>query len=443
MTVNHLMIQNALRLKVLTLSTVTTLFSRASTATYYDINGFVQTAAINIIRNQHYLSGVLQPALVETASTNLVIQSDAINTGWTLATLSATNAYASHANVSFSRLTGLTSAATAKRSVTFTGDGTKAFSILVHTDGGAGVGYFSVRDTTAGTYRAVGGYTIDGAGAITAIAAVIGTAMGVVALGDGVYRVQFQTTSVTAANNHLVAAFDGQGASTLTSVQVAGVQVEDGALVSSLIPTTTATVTRAADIDALLAATASGYTRTSGSFLTEGFGTGMEIRETGFASNPISTITGVDPNGLSITVKDARGVETGAAGRRIFVGVPSDFAWENIKFTPTQGRPYIEEDYIPGPMSLNSLGALGNITAEPMYHLNVYVPQNSGIEADGGYADAILTLFAPSTTMTLANGDVLFVRADVAPYQGQRQQVSGNSVIPITIPLRLYTSNAI
>ncbi len=64
------------------------------------------------------------------------------------------------------------------------------------------------------------------------------------ALGSGAYRIYMSTGSCTAANTHTVFA---SLQDTATSIRIGGVQVEDMALPTSIIPTTTTTVTRNAD----------------------------------------------------------------------------------------------------------------------------------------------------------------------------------------------------
>jgi len=77
-----------------------------------------------------------------------------------------------------------------------------------------------------------------------------------------------------------------------------------------------------------LAATATGYTRSSGSFLTDGFAPGMELTPTGFVDNPASTILSVVAG--AIVVNDARAVEADAGTRSLTVGLPTLRVTENI-----------------------------------------------------------------------------------------------------------------
>lgn len=58
-------------------------FSRATTATYYDVNGVVQTAAINAKRDAHYLNGV-RSTLLEGPETEILLRtSEFDNAAWT------------------------------------------------------------------------------------------------------------------------------------------------------------------------------------------------------------------------------------------------------------------------------------------------------------------------------------------------------------------------
>lgn len=194
-----------------------------------------------------------------------------------------------------------------------------------------------------------------------------------------------------------------------------------------------------------LSATASGYARSSGSFLSDGFAPGMELTPSGFASNPVSVVT--DVTALSLTVADPRSAETSASGRTLAVGLPSARAWENKKPSddpPLQSRPFVREEYLPGaPMKQVTLGPFGEVEMQPLYAPQIYVPANSGITAASRYADSIVRLFAPRTAIPVGT-DVLRVRTDSGPYRGQLLQSSpGFAVVPVTIPCWIRTQNTI
>lgn len=204
-----------------------------------------------------------------------------------------------------------------------------------------------------------------------------------------------------------------------------------------------------------LSATATGYARGTGSFVSDGFARGMEVAASGFGTNGVSVITSVsalnlgvsrlvlttNAEGAQVVTRPPMVVEGAAAGRSLVAGLPSLRAWENARFDRVTGQPYVEEQYIPGPETMRTDSYAGLLELTPMYSPRIFAPANRGISADGNYADAIRRLFTPGTTMTLATGEQLIVRGDVAAFRGQRAQSDppGWSVIPITIPLRVTT----
>jgi hypothetical protein len=193
-----------------------------------------------------------------------------------------------------------------------------------------------------------------------------------------------------------------------------------------------------------LSGTATGYARSAGSFITDGFRVGMEVAGSGFAdsdNNTPHTITAV--TALALSCADTA-VEAEAAGRTLTVGLPTGRAWENLDYEPTQNTPWVEEQYLPGPMRRETLGATAQLEVLPQYLPRIYVPANTGADAARKYADALITLFAPGTTMTTTSGDVLRVRGDLAPFAGQLVQTRpGAAVVPVTVPLRVRTTNSI
>jgi hypothetical protein len=107
-----------------------------------------------------------------------------------------------------------------------------------------------LRDTTAGTNRLLA--TITWAAGVPTVTMTTGEKAGEpVALASGGYRVGFQTTSVTAANTHLLQIYPATTAALAVAntgtVYAGGVQAEDAPFPSSYRKTTTATVTRNGD----------------------------------------------------------------------------------------------------------------------------------------------------------------------------------------------------
>jgi hypothetical protein len=168
----------------------------------------------------------------------------------------------------------------------------------------------------------------------------------------------------------------------------------------------------------------------------------MEVTGTGFsnaANNEAKTIAGV--TALALTCSGCTVEAVGA--RTLAVDLPTDRALENVSLDPTTGKPYIEENYLPGPMEAITLGATAQLEASPVYVVKVYVPIGNGVGAARSYADALLTLFAPRTALTVS-GHTCTVRTRPAPYSGQLLRIeSGFAVVPVTVPLRVRTANSI
>lgn len=194
-----------------------------------------------------------------------------------------------------------------------------------------------------------------------------------------------------------------------------------------------------------LAATTLGYTRTAGSFVTDGFAVGMEVLASGFvksANNGRKTITDVTATLISC---DGFVADVAATGRTLFVGPPAGRAMENMVYTPVSPAPWLEEQYIPGPRYLGGISEFARISVEPQYAIRIHVKENTGTRAAHAYATALLNLFPPALVlMALPNGDVLKVRADVGPFRGQLlPSRPGFVVVPVTIPFRLHSINLV
>lgn len=190
-----------------------------------------------------------------------------------------------------------------------------------------------------------------------------------------------------------------------------------------------------------LSATATGYARTSGSFLDDGFAVGMEVTPSGFPQTTRATITDVDV--LTMTVKGGRTVAATASGRSLTAGLPSRRAWEGVPLTPEPGEPWVFERYTAGPQSQLTIGALGDLEDLPMWELLVYVPAGSGLTARR-YGDALRRLFAPRRTIALGGGIALEVRTDQAPQVGRLFETdTGFEVAPFTAWFRVDAPNLI
>lgn len=203
----------------------------------------------------------------------------------------------------------------------------------------------------------------------------------------------------------------------------------------SLLPVAVASVDE-------LAATATGYTRSDGqSFLEDGFTAGMEVVPTGFTQTTPGVISAVTAS--TLTIEGGREVEALDAGRALTVGLPTLKAWESVNFEPLAGRWFMEEDYLPGPVAVATVGPVRQLESTPIYVLKLYGVPGYDVLAPYALADGLLTHFAAMTPIATSTGDVLRVRGDVAPYRSQLTVREGYALIVVTIPLRLRTANAI
>lgn len=199
-----------------------------------------------------------------------------------------------------------------------------------------------------------------------------------------------------------------------------------------------------------MSASGSTYTRPLHSFTDDGIRVGMEVTPSGFSDNTRAIVTAVTDT--TVTVDRTLPTDTVAQGRRLLVGLPSTRVWLNSEpvdadgapASITRGVPYFEEYYNPGEMTAG-VGSTAEIQALPFYRASVYVPGSVGVGAPLQYADAMLSLFAPTTPFSMsATSSNMTVRGDVAPFAGQLTQASpGWAVVPITVPLRLRTANSI
>lgn len=186
-----------------------------------------------------------------------------------------------------------------------------------------------------------------------------------------------------------------------------------------------------------LEVTATGYARTDGSFVADGFSVGMEVVPSGFPSATPSVVTEV--SALALRVRSPQAPAAAAGGRSLTVGLPVMRAWENAPtFTPEEGAPFVEEDYLPGPAREPVPGVM---EGDPMYVLRLYGAQGVGTMAAYALSDALLGVFRPRLQMVLPNGDALHVRGNPAPYRGQLTIRNGRSLIVVTVPLRILTAN--
>ena len=240
-------------------------FTRASSAAYIDASGFIQMAATNAPRwDYDPVTHALRGLLIEEARTNVVLNSgDVSNVSWGKGTGGGSTAPVVTANQTTSP------------------DGTLTASRVVYPAVSAG-GAFSVINPVASLVTTANPYSMS----VWLKGAAGGEQLWLSMTPDAVtwYRAsatlttQWQrfvlsTPNLTAATWFFEIGIDRRDASqTSTPAQTVfmwGGQIEQGAWVSSLIPTTSAAVTRAIDTCGIAAANTSWFTPPGGSWFTE------------------------------------------------------------------------------------------------------------------------------------------------------------------------------
>ena len=191
-----------------------------------------------------------------------------------------------------------------------------------------------------------------------------------------------------------------------------------------------------------LSATATGYHRTAGSFVTDGFKAGMEVTPAGFANNGVSIIAQVTASDLTTVTPQV--IEASAGGRTLTVGFPSLTADENIDFTPIPNRPYAEEDFVPATHVLTSATADQGVAEETgLYAIRYYGLEKYGSTGIRKLMTALAALFTPGTALT-AGANVVRIRSDSSTVAGQvLPHGDGWAVCTLNIRWRAESLNAI
>jgi len=208
------------------------------------------------------------------------------------------------------------------------------------------------------------------------------------------------------------------------------------ALLKTLVVVSTGSVT--------LSATPTGFKRTVGSFVDDGFHIGMEVSSAGFTTNSVSVIK--DVSDTEIVIADARTAQGAGAGRTLTVGLPAARRWDgNMDFTPPDAAPFIEEEYVPQPPKLRGMTEEGVVEVMGLYIIRWYGLLNTAAEPLRLASSALKGLFRTGfVSLALPNNEWLRVREDMLPFTSQIIPAPDTKrpVFTFTAPLRVFTFNS-
>lgn len=188
-----------------------------------------------------------------------------------------------------------------------------------------------------------------------------------------------------------------------------------------------------------LAATSTGFSRASGSFLTEKFTAGMELQPDGFSNaNEVPAIIGGPVEALTLVVP-GRTAQASAPNRTLTVGLPAIRQWHGTQ-TPEAvlrgTRPSVVEQWVPSPPEDN-----GAIIDTGFYAVTLNLPGNYGLAAILRYMQAMRDLFYPGWSF-FVDGDCVRVTGSPAPSFSQPITLeNGYESSTLTVPWRVATTN--
>lgn len=199
----------------------------------------------------------------------------------------------------------------------------------------------------------------------------------------------------------------------------------------TLVVATTGTMTLGAD--------AAGYTRASGSFITNGFAAGMEVVGTGWPGSVGAAGIADTPSALAIPIIGGRTVTTPAGSRSLSVGLPLDRrrgGTQNPATTTPATRPFVSDKWAP-----TRAADSGGIVDTGFYYITWNGLSNKGDLAMFRQMQALRDLFPPGYTFTIGSY-LLRVTGDPAPnFTPPVTTTNGYDFSQLSIPWRIITAS--
>jgi hypothetical protein len=287
--------------------------TRATTATRVNANGLIESVASGIPRLDYPIGGGCPALLVEPSAANGILNSNNTATSWTLGA-NLTSGYTDVIGVSGNNLTvavsGSSIGSSAGRLARFSNNvalasgSTYTVSFLMRQTGTHTIGgyYAAITGGAAGDLGA--GFNVSGSfssGSIFNTAGVTSRIRRVERFGTDVYRCS-ETFTMTASGTltaislgPIVSVVSSDNSAVGTQIAFAAPQIELGALPTSFIPTTTAPITRNADVINLSGAVSGCVGQTEGTIYAE-----VDIRNFTNSARIIALSDGTGLNAIPI-----------------------------------------------------------------------------------------------------------------------------------------------
>lgn len=176
-----------------------------------------------------------------------------------------------------------------------------------------------------------------------------------------------------------------------------------------------------------IATTADGYTRTAGSFVTDGFDVGDEVVASGCplaVNNGMGWVTYVDDITLQVMRPDGVVMVVGAAGAAVTItaGMPSLHILESRRTSTDVGKPWTREHYQAGVVVVASMRApTARVRQRGVFWLNLFYPSDVGTSGVDRLRGKILASIYPAMDLRY-NGQV--VRVQQVPKKDFVQEAS-------------------
>jgi len=226
-------------------------FTRSdNTATVTNSSGLIAKVNADLPRFDFYpITKICKGLLIEESRANICIRSETFNLWNTTGSVGVTanTTVAPDGNQTADTITRVAGQGdSVLLAQTFTGDGVKAISVWIK-KGTSPSSLIVLFDLTASLYRLWCDVTWSGNTPVLAFTN--GSLLKSTEYDNNWWRLEFATTTVTAANTNRIQIFPGRaGSANGDNVICWGAQCENGAFSTSYIPTTTAAVTRNADV---------------------------------------------------------------------------------------------------------------------------------------------------------------------------------------------------